>query len=265
MSRSITLGQYIPGHSFLHRLNPRFKLLSLLAMLTLLFLLRSYLGLCIFLALLLSLLAVSGVPAIYFFRGLRPLLYIVLMTLVVYVFFTPGGVVLFRLGPFTAESAGLAEGMFVVLRLVLLVWSSLLVTLTTTPLALTDALEFFLRPLKLLRLPVSELAMIMTIAMRFIPTLMEESQRVMRAQLARAADFETGNLIRRARSLTPIIVPLFISAFRRADELAIAMEARGYRVGARRTRMNQHPAGAGDWAALLFALALPVIAVITGL
>lgn len=265
MSRSITMGQYIPGNSFLHRFNPRFKLLSLLAMLMLLFQFRSYLGLGIFLVLLLCLVAVSGVPAGYLLRGLRPLLYIVLMTLVVYLFFTPGGVVLFRLGPLTVESAGLTRGLFIVLRLILLVWSSLLVTLTTTPLALTEAMEFFLRPLKLFRLPVSELAMIMTIAMRFIPTLMEESQRIMRAQLARGADFETGNFIRRARGLTPIIVPLFIGAFRRADELAVAMEARGYRVGARRTRMNQHPASAGDWAALLFAITLPVIAVLIGL
>lgn len=256
MSRSIILGQYLPGESFLHRLDPRFKLAALLILLALLFAVRTFAGLGLLALLAAGLAGYTAVPPGYLVRGIRPILYIILFTLFVYAFFTPGGVVLFRLGPVTVESHGLTQGLFVVLRLLILVWFSLLVTLTTTPLAFTDGMEFFLRPLKLVRLPVSEVAVIMTIALRFIPTLMEESQRIMRAQMARGADFESGGFFRRARSLVPLVVPLFVSAFRRADELAIAMEARGYRVGARRTRLRQLPVTWRDWAALAAAAAM---------
>jgi len=260
MSRSITLGQYIPGESVIHRLNPRLKILTLVLVLVLLFLLETFSGLIFALALALAIFTLAGIPFSYLLRGLRPILYIALFALVIYFFFTSGGVVLFRIGFITVESEGVEQGLFIVARLVALVLFSLLVTLTTTPLSLTHGMGFFLKPLRYFGLPTDEVAMIMTVALRFIPTLMEESQRLMRAQLARGADFETGSIFRRARSMVPLIVPLFVSAFRRADELALAMEARGFRIGAKRTRMHRDEIMFRDWAALVFVLALIVLA-----
>lgn len=256
MTRSITIGHYIPGNSILHRLNPRFKLLNLLLFLVSLFWLRSFPGIAVFLLFLILLTVSSGVPFGYLVRGLRPVLYIILFTLVIYFFFTKGGLVLLRIGPVTVEEAGVTEGIFVTARLVGLVMATLLVTLTTTPLSMTGAMEFFMSPFRYIRLPVSEIAMIMTIALRFIPTLMEESQRLMRAQMARGADFETGNLFCKAGKLTPLVVPLFVGAFRRADELAVAMEARGFRIGLKRTRMREETVTAADWCSLFFVAAL---------
>jgi energy-coupling factor transport system permease protein len=265
MSRSITLGQYLPGESFLHRLNPRFKLLSLAVVLVTLFFVKTLSGMGLLLALLALFSALVRMPYRYLLRGLKPVLYIVIFTLIIYLFFTKGGAVLLRLGPVTIEEAGLTQGAFIVGRLIALVLASILVTLTTTPLALTHGLEFFLTPLKIIRVPVTEIAMIMTIALRFIPTLMEESRRLMLAQMARGADFETGNLFRKARNLTPLIVPLFVSAFRRADELAVAMEARGYRIGARRTRMHEETVSWRDWTALATTAIILATVIISGI
>ncbi len=256
MSRSITMGQYLPGTSLVHRLNPRLKILILLLLLVLLFSLNSYAGLVALFGFSLLMLVVARVPFRFFIRGLRPILYIILFALIIYLFFTKGGVVLFRLGPLTIESEGLREGAFVITRLVTLIVFSLLVTLTTTPLSLTHGMGYFLKPFSRLGLPTDEIAMIMAIALRFIPTLMEESQRLMRAQVSRGADFETGSIFRRAKSLVPLIVPLFISAFRRADDLALAMEARGYTLGAKRTRLHEDKIAALDLAALIFVVIL---------
>ena len=264
MKQSITLGQYLPGKSLLHRLNPRVKLLSLALVLVTLFFVKTLGGMGLFLALLILFSILVRMPYSYLLRGLKPIFYIVIFTLIIYLFFTKGGAVLLRLGPITVEEAGVIQGAFVVGRLIALVLASILVTLTTTPLALTHGLEFFLTPLKLIRVPVAEITMIMTIALRFIPTLMEESRRLMLAQLARGADFETGNLFRKARNLTPLIVPLFVSAFRRADELAVAMEARGYRIGARRTRMREETVSWRDWVALAASGALLAAVIIAG-
>ncbi len=256
MSRSITLGQYLPGNSFIHHLNPRLKILSLLLVLVLLFSLQTYTGLIALLIIVLALIAAAKVPFSYFLRGLRPILYIALFALIIYFFFTRGGVVLFRIGIITVESEGVREGLFVITRLITLVLFSLLLTLTTTPLSLTYGMGYFLKPLRYIGLPTEEVAMIMAISLRFIPTLMEESQRLMRAQIARGADFETGSIFRKAKSLVPLIVPLFVSAFRRADELALAMEARGYRLGAKRTRMYEDIIMPRDWVVLAFVLVL---------
>ncbi len=256
MSRSITLGQYLPGESFIHRLNPRLKIFTLVLILILLFILETFYALAVFLGLALFLFAVAKVPFRYLVRGLRPIFFIALFALIIYFFFTRGGVVLLRIGFITVESEGVREGLFIVTRLVALVLFSLLVTLTTTPLSLTHGMGYFLKPLRYIGLPTEEVALIMSVALRFIPTLMEESQRLMRAQLARGADFETGSIFRKARSLVPLIVPLFVSAFRRADELALAMEARGYRIGAKRTHMHEDVISPRDWAVLAFVLML---------
>jgi energy-coupling factor transport system permease protein len=256
MSRSITLGQYLPGNSFMHRLNPRVKLLALMLVLVLLFSLRTYSGMVTIFIFALILIFLTRVPLGYFLRGLKPILYIAIFALIIYLFFTRGGVVIFRLGFISVESAGVQEGFFVITRLVTLVLFSLLVTLTTTPLSLTYAMGYYLQPLRRLGLPTEEVAMIMAIALRFIPTLMEESQRLMRAQISRGADFESGSFFQRAKNLVPLIVPLFVSAFRRADELALAMESRGYRLGARRTRMHEDVIMAFDWAVLVLLVVL---------
>ncbi len=260
MNRSITMGQYIPGNSILHRLNPRLKIIALVLLLVFLFLLDTFSALGASLGLALALFALAGVPFSYLLRGLRPVLYIALFALIIYFFFTSGGVVLFRIGFITVESEGVEQGLFIVARLVVLVLFSLLLTLTTTPLSLTHGMSYFLKPLSHIGLPTEEVAMIMAVALRFIPTIMEESQRLMRAQLARGADFETGSIFRKAGSLVPLIVPLFVSAFRRADELALAMEARGYRIGARRTRMHEDVIMLKDWAALAIVIILIALA-----
>ncbi len=256
MTRSITLGQYLPGNSLIHNLSPRLKILILVIVLITLFLVESPAGLLFFLSLSLVLYALAGIPFRFLLRGLRPILLIAVFALVVYFFFSRGGVVLFRLGFITVESDGVRDGLFIVTRLVTLVFFSLLVTLTTTPLSLTYGIGYYLMPLRYAGLPAEEVAMIMSVALRFIPTLMEESQRLMRAQLARGADLATGSIFRKASNLVPLVVPLFVSAFRRADELALAMEARGYRVGAKRTRMQEDIIKAGDWAALALVLIL---------
>jgi energy-coupling factor transport system permease protein len=265
MSRSITLGQYLPGNSVIHRLNPRFKILTLLLILILLFSLDNYGSLAALFLFSLALLAGAKIPFRYFIRGLRPILYIAIFALIIFFFFTRGGVVLLRIGMVTIESEGVREGLFVITRLITLVFFSLLVTLTTTPLSLTYGMGYFLKPLRYVGLPTEEVAMIMAIALRFIPTLMEESQRLMRAQVSRGADFETGSIFRRAKSLIPLIVPLFVSAFRRADELALAMEARGYRLGAKRTRLHEDVIAFRDWAALGLICALLVVSLLFGL
>ena len=264
MSRSITLGRYLPGSSFLHRLNPRFKLLILLLFLAVLFLLKTFAGLGLLLLFLLLMMLAVRIPLRYLAGGLRPLTYIILFTIIIYFFFTKGGVVLLRLGPLTVEQAGVTAGLFMIMRLVGLVLMTMLLTLTTTPLALAHGIEYFMMPLGRIGFPAEEVAMVMTMALRFIPTIAEESQRLLRAQMARGADFE-GGFFSRARKFAPLMVPLFIGAFRRADELALAMEARGYRLGAVRTRMHEEKITTTDWAALLFALAALAAVLVSGI
>ncbi|MBS4021456.1 MAG: energy-coupling factor transporter transmembrane protein EcfT [Dethiobacter sp.] len=256
MFKSITIGQYIPGDSILHKLDPRAKFIALILFIIIIFTVKSFLGYLIISALLLGLLASSGLPLPYFFRGLKPVYYILLFTLIVHFFMTRGGDVLFRLGPLRVEETGFYLGLFMVIRIIILVVSTSLLTLTTSPIALTDGLEYLMKPLRRIGVPSHEIAMMMTIALRFIPTLMEETEKIMKAQMARGADFESGNVFRRAKSLVPLLVPLFISAFRRADELAIAMEARCYRGGESRTRMRELSAAPRDYLAITLVLLL---------
>ncbi len=254
--KNVTIGQYYPGDSIVHRLDPRTKLTLSFAFIIVLFIVKGFLP-YIWLAGLVVLVAqMARVPLKVMLRGLRPLKFIIALTFFLHLFTTRGGVILWQLGFLRIESNGLAQGAFLAFRLVLLVVATSLLTLTTSPIALTDGLERILSPFARLGLPAHELAMMMTIALRFIPTLIEEADKIMRAQLARGADFESGGLIKRAKSLLPLLVPLFVSAFRRADELAMAMEARAYRGGQNRTRLKVLAYSRKDfWAYTLAALA----------
>lgn len=238
MIKDITIGQYYPGESLVHRADPRVKLcLTFLYMLAV-FLVKSYLG---FLGIgLFSLLAIviSGIPLKYTIKGLKPVLIIIIFAAAINIFTTPGKSLLhYGIINITYEGVDLAVKMSI--RLVLLITGASMLTLTTTPILLTDGLESLMTPLKKIKFPAHEIAMMMTIALRFVPTLLEETDKIMKAQAARGADFDTGNLVQRAKSFIPVLVPLFVSAFRRADELATAMEARCYRGSEGRTRMKQ--------------------------
>jgi len=237
--KDITLGQFFPGDSPLHKLDPRTKLILTTVYIILVFVARGAPGFAVILLFTLAMIAASKIPAKIILRGLRPLVFIITFTAIINLFWTKGENLLFRLGFIEIYSEGVLYAVLMVLRVVLLLLgSSVLLTYTTSPIALTDGLEQLLSPLKKLRVPVHEFAMMMTIALRFIPTLIEETDKIMNAQKARGVDFSSGGIIRRAKALIPILIPLFVSAFRRADELAIAMECRCYRGGEGRTRMK---------------------------
>ncbi len=253
-----TITQYVPGHSPLHRLDPRVKVVAVTTLAVALFVRDSYAALAVFGAVALAAVLLSGVPLRWFWRGLKPLLWLVGLTFVVQVLFAPGEA-FFTLGPIHLTWEGLERAAFLSVRLVILVVTGALLTLTTPPVALTDALAWLTRPLRRLRVPTEELALMVTIALRFIPTLLMELDTIMRAQRARGAEFARGGLVTRARALVPVLIPLFVVSFRRADDLALAMEARCYRPGLTRTRLHPLAAGAGDWLAL--ALVASVVAV----
>ena len=237
MLRDITLGQYYPGDSVLHRLDPRTKLVGTMVFIISLFLFRTfgaYLVATVFLAVVIK---ISKVPFKFMVKGLKSILILLLITMVFNLFLTPGTPV-FRIWKLVITREGILQALFMAIRLVYLIIGSTVMTLTTTPNNLTDGMEKGLSPLKKLHVPVHEVAMMMSIALRFIPILLEETDKIMKAQIARGADFESGNLIKRAKAMVPLLVPLFISAFRRANDLAMAMEARCYRGGEGRTKMK---------------------------
>jgi len=238
MFTNITIGQYYPTDSPVHRLDPRLKLVSALALIILLFIVRNPWGFVFTAACVSAVIKISRVPPLFLLRGLRGIMFILIFTAALNIFFTPGATVLYQFHALTITLEGLALAGKMAVRLCLLIIGSSLLTLTTSPIELTDAIEYLMKPLKRVGVPAHEIAMMMTIALRFIPTLMEETQKIMKAQSARGADFDTGGIIKRARGLIPLLAPLFISSFRRADELAMAMEARCYRGDINRTRMN---------------------------
>lgn len=238
MLKDITLGQFFPGTSFVHRLDPRTKLLFLVVYIVALFLASNWISYgVVFLFLALSI-AVSKIPLKAVVRGMKPLVMILIFTGVLNLFFTTGENLLVSWWIFKIYSEGIIRAVFMVLRILMLITGTFLLTYTTSPIALTDGLESLLGPLKKIKVPVHELSMMMCIALRFIPTLIEETDKIMSAQKARGADFESGRLMQRVKALVPILVPLFISAFRRADELATAMECRCYQGGNGRTKMK---------------------------
>ena len=237
MIRDITLGQYYPGNSVIHKLDPRVKILAALLYIVVLFVVNKFSGFIVAIVFLEAVIIISKVPRRYIWRGLKPVLIIIAFTLIVNIFMVRGEV-LWQFGVLHITREGLRTAAFVGIRLVLLIIGSSMLTLTTRPIGLTDGIEALLSPFRKIGLPAHELAMMMTIALRFIPTLLEETDKIIKAQQARGADFESGNILRRAKALIPILVPLFISAFRIAQDLAMAMEARCYGGDVKRTRMN---------------------------
>lgn len=239
MLKDITMGQFFPGDSFIHRLDPRTKLLATVFLIAIVFVAEGFSGFLLIAAFVLFCAASTGIHLKFLIRGLKPVFFIILFTFVLNLFFQGGGNELLRVGFIRITDEGLRMAAFMAVRLILLVVSSQLLTLTTSPISLTDGLETLFRPLEVIRFPAHEIAMMMSIALRFIPTLMDEADKIMKAQKARGADFETGGVVKRARAMVPLLVPLFVGAFRRAEELALAMDARCYRGGAGRTRMKQ--------------------------
>ena len=250
MIRDITLGQFYPGDSVIHRLDARVKIIATLLFIVELFIVDNFIGFVLAAAALGAVILLSKVPFSYIVRGLKPIIMILCFTFALNMFMIDG-TVLVRLGFLKITEEGLCMAVFMAVRLILLLLGSSMLTLCTRPLSLTDGIERLLAPLKKIGVPAHEIAMMMTIALRFIPTLLEETDKIMKAQQARGADFESGNLIQRAKSLVPILVPLFVSAFRIAQDLAMAMEARCYRGGDQRTRLHEMKLKKRDYAAIL--------------
>ena len=259
MIRDITLGQYFPGESWIHKLDARVKIIATLLYIIELFIVDNFLGFLIAAVVLGILIAISKVPLSFIIRGLKPILILLMFTFALNIFMVNGEVI-WSWGFLHITKEGIQTAVFMAVRLILLIIGSSMLTLCTRPLSLTDGIERLLSPFKKIGLPAHEIAMMMTIALRFIPTLLDETDKIMKAQQARGADFESGSLIQRAKSLIPILVPLFVSAFRIAQELAMAMEARCYWGGDNRTRMNEMKMQSRDFVACgLQAMFLAVI------
>ena len=262
MIRDITIGQYYPTDSVLHRLDPRVKLTGTLLFIVSLFLFHSFFGYIAVTLFLFSMIKLSQVPFRFIVRGLKAIIILLLFTLLFNLFLTPGEPI-FEFGFIDITKEGLKSAGFMAIRLIYLIIGSSLMTFTTTPNQLTDGLEKLMHPLHHIKVPVHEIAMMMSIALRFIPILLEETDKIMKAQMARGADFETGGIIKRAKSLIPLLVPLFVSAFRRANDLAMAMEARCYRGGEGRTKMKPLKYSSRDYIGYLVLLVY-LAAVIAG-
>lgn len=249
MMRDITIGQYIDADSPLHKMDARVKILAVILFIILLFGAETVAGYTAITAFLALAVRASSIKLKFILRGIKPILYILIFTVIINVLMTPGRSI-FEIPFFSftikVTEEGVRAGAFMIIRLVYLVIGTSILTLTTSPLMLTDGVERLLSPLKVIKVPAHEIAMMMTIAIRFIPTLTEEADKIMRAQTARGADFESGSIIRRAKAMIPLLVPLFVSAFRRADELAVAMDSRCYRGGVNRTRMKEMKIGIYD-------------------
>lgn len=260
MIRDITIGQYYPSGSVIHKLDPRTKIIATFFFIVSLFLFDSFAGYAVVVAFLAICIKLSKVPFSYMVKGLKAIVMLLLLTVIINMFMTPGEP-LVSYGIFTITKQGFRAALFMGLRLMLLIIGSSLMTLTTTPNNLTDALEKLLGPLKAFKFPVHEIAMMMSIALSFIPILIEETDKIMKAQMARGADFENKNIIKRIKSYVPVLVPLFISAFRRAGDLAMAMEARCYRGGEGRTKMKPLKYGRRDYVAYVVC-AIYIVALI---
>ncbi len=262
--KDITLGQYFPGNTVVHRLDPRTKLMLTIVYIVALFLAKSMITYAVMLAALAVCIALSKVGLRAILGGMKPIVVVIIITAILNVFYTPSTHYIAQFWIFKVSMEGIWAAFYMILRITMLIAGTFLLTYTTSPILLTDGIESLLNPLKRIKVPVHELAMMMSIALRFIPTLIEETDKIMSAQKARGADFETGNLVRKAKAMIPLLVPLFISAFRRADELAIAMECRCYHGGEGRTRLRQLKYQRRDILALLFGGLLLALVVTLG-
>ncbi len=238
MLKDITLGQYFPGSTIMHRLDPRTKLIMTLIYIVALFIVQSYISYALMALVLIAGIMVSKLKPAIIMKGLKPIIIVIVITAILNLFYSSGNVIA-EFWIFKITDTGIRNAVFMVLRIMMLITGTLLLTYTTSPIDLTDGLEKLLNPLKKIKVPVHELSMMMSIALRFIPTLIEETDKIMSAQKARGADFDTGNVFQRAKAMLPLLVPLFVSAFRRADDLAVAMESRCYHGGIGRTKMKQ--------------------------
>ncbi len=262
MLKNLTIGQHYPVESPIHSLDPRVKIIITIFFIVSLFLVDNFTTYLVVIVFLAAVIKMSKVPFKFVIRGLRPILMIILITFIINILMTPGKILL-KVGFIKITEEGLRQAGFMAIRLTLLIMGTSLLTLTTSPIILTDGIESLLSPFKRFGLPAHELAMMMTIALRFIPTLLDETEKIMKAQKSRGADFESGNLVSRAKNLVPLLVPLFVSAFRRADELAMAMEARCYRGGENRTRMRQLKISKGDYvASVIFTIYFAAVIII---
>ncbi len=269
MFKGLTIGQYLPGQSILHVMDPRMKILLLLFTVVVLFLLDTFAGYIMLGLLFFTVIYFSNLPIKMIIKGIRPLFFIIAFTFILHSILTEGGDIILEqslwIGTITVESEGVYRGSFMAIRLIFLIIIASVLTLTTSPIALTDAIEHLLSPFKRLGVPAHEIAMMMSIALRFIPTLTEETDKIMKAQKARGANFETGNIIQRARNLIPLLIPLFVSAFRRADELAVAMEARCYNGGEGRTRLRELKMDTRDYLAMVVLISFASVLLLLGL
>ena len=263
MLKDITLGQYYPAKSLVHSLDARTKLLATVIFMTGIFVIDKFWPYIIIIAFLYLATKLSKIPMGFAAKGIKPLRWIILFTFVINIFFLRGGETLWQFGILKITNQGLQTAIFMAIRLVLLVYGTSLLTLTTSPIELTDGIENACSPLKKIGFPAHEMAMMMTIALRFIPTLLDETDKIMKAQMSRGADFESSNIINRAKNMVPLLIPLFVSAFRRADELAMAMEARCYRGGNNRTKMKQSILKKNDHIVNIFMFALLVFTILT--
>lgn len=264
MLRDITLGQYMPGNTVIHRLDPRNKIILTILYIAIIFCVASPVWYILPLAYVLLVTRLSGLKVQSLLKSIKPLRFLLLLTFVLNLFFSTGETIWIQWGILKITREGFITAVHFGMRLVFLVAGTSLLTLTTSPIALSDGIELLLSPLKILHFPAHELAMMMTIALRFIPTLIEEADKIMKAQMARGADFESGNLLKRAKAMVPLLVPLFVSAFRRAGDLAMAMEARCYHGGAGRTRLRVLKFTLNDLWALLVTVATLILTILCG-
>lgn len=266
MARNITIGQYIPGESCVHKLDPRTKIILALAFIAALFFVKNFTGYAIVFLFILLVIYLSKLKLAYLYKGLKPVIMLVTFTAILNLFITSGqGEPLFQFWIIKIYKEGIMLAIFMTLRLIFLIMGTSLLTLTTSPIELTDGIERLLKPFAVIGVPAHELAMMMSIALRFIPTLMDETEKIMKAQKARGADFDSKNIIKKAQSLVPLLVPLFISSFRRAEDLAMAMEARCYRGGEGRTRMKELKYTKLDFVAFAVFIVFFALIIIVGL
>lgn len=257
----ITIGQYLPFDTFMHRLDPRVKLIGVFAYIITIFFVDDFISFIPFAILLISMLYTAKIPIKSVFKSLRPLLFIIIITAIINLFTAPGNT-LVSFGKLTITDQGVYRTIFTIIRLVLIILTTSMLTYTTSPMELTDGLEKLFSPLKRFGFPAGELAMMISISLRFIPTLFDEANKIRMAQMARGADFESGNIFNRAKAMIPLLVPLFINSFKRSDELATAMEARMYRIGEDRTKLNEIFMDRTDYLTLFLFLGFCLIMIV---